>query len=203
MFGHVGFEWAQYALIRASNANSNVATYTYDYESWAANKQWFFRMLDRVQTSKRQQIVMFGGDVHYACTAIVKYQLDWNSLPPVEVLHFTSSAIKNKVQPGWQRDCLGDAAKGSLATVAATMAPNLFPSQAGGQDAVMHGQVDNNWTTFEERGSGGNAHVYVHYPPICSEGQFLAGKNSIAVFIMERGANPKITNIYLDEDGTS
>jgi hypothetical protein len=90
-------EWAQQkASFTRDQALEN------DLESWSANGAGFWAFLRALDASPHAQFVIFAGDVHFA-TAIFATALFAKSLlgkpDRLDVLHLTSSAIKNAPDP--------------------------------------------------------------------------------------------------------
>jgi hypothetical protein len=198
VFGFVALEWLQEQIVKRMSV---AEFYEKDFETWAANGEGFRKFLHKIAESGRRRIVFFAGDVHYAFANSVAYCFIDLPSSAVEVLHLTSSSIKNKMSGGQ-----------SFAT---TQLVDPFNTNSAHTFGVIDGddysRRDDSLglgtlREFLDDGDLGNpSHaLYLNwrfhgmYSPSA-----LVTDNNIGVFTIERGtADPVVTNEYIDESGS-
>lgn len=192
VFGHDVIEWIQGALVWANSSEF----YTRDFESWAASGEGLRKFLRTIAQSGRRRIIFFAGDVHYAFANSVAYC--FFDLPSVEVLHLTSSALKNKPDDGDQR---------KLGIVNAMPGWCIDAHTFGVVDGDSYSRSKDSLGEFANlaneamAGAVGPSHsLYMNWHFHALDGGPIVKDNNVGTFTIERGkADPWVCSDYIDE----
>jgi hypothetical protein len=195
VFGYDGLE-----ILQATDVGlRSGGFYEDDFETWAANPNVFFQFLTAIAESGKRQIVFFAGDVHYAFANSVAYCLP--PLQAVEVLHLTSSSLKNKMSDWSSR-------KAVIPETFTTFDAKNYGTHDGDKywqisemDVVRNDPWLNTLPMIDKKS---NVYLNWHFHDVQSGGRLIKD-NNIGVFTLQRNptnpANPSITNVYIDENG--
>jgi hypothetical protein len=195
VFGYDSLEFLQSADV----AMRSSSFYKDDFETWAANPSVFFQFLRVIAESGRRQVVFFAGDVHYAFANSVAYCLP--PLAAVEVLHLTSSSLKNKMSTGQSRKALLPEAFNTYDAKTFGVLNGDKYGYLSEMDLFKNDPMGSSWRIVNKQT---NVYLNWHFHDVQSRGSIVKD-NNIGVFVLRRDpatpANTSISSVYIDENG--